>query len=306
MPDDQVRVYRASELGGCVKSQVAAKLDYQKLDTPTKMLDIYEAGNQAEIIVGQLLRARGYNLFDAQMEVELVVTPRVSIVGHIDWRTDGLVVECKSMSEARYIEWLKTGWHTPGLVQKYKWQLSAYMNALEVPADLVVFNRDAKDDDPNRMVIERVPEPFFTTGEIKERVLRIDRFVRLGELPVACDVKIWPCPFAYLEEVEYDEDNFEVEGIATSYKAAMLSEKVGKEAKLALRKLLDEATKAKSYKSERVTVTYYDRRNPSRWDEEKIRSAGINPDDLKTAGGVVSQVRVTIHEEGDRDSTDAS
>ncbi len=56
MDDADVRIYRASEIGGCVKSQVAAKLGYERLRTPQKTLDIFSAGVDAEIIIGNLLR----------------------------------------------------------------------------------------------------------------------------------------------------------------------------------------------------------------------------------------------------------
>jgi len=296
---DDVRVYRASELGGCVKSQVAGKLEYQRLATPQKMLDVFQEGTDAEVKIGVALEENDWTLTNAQLEVNISVTPRVLLQGHIDWigceqAQSARIVEAKSMSDAAYNDWIHMGWDTPGLIQKYKWQLSSYMNALELPAVLVAYNRLTGDLD-----ITEVTEPFVTLGELKARVLEIDRFVRLGELPVDCDVRIWPCPFSYLEEVSYDADNFEVEGIATSYKAALTAEKVGKDAKAKLRKLLDEATGRKSYRSERVAVTYFDKRNPRTFDEQKMRDAGINPDDLRKDETKSTQVRVTLYEEGD-------
>ncbi len=236
---------------------------------------------------------------NSQKEVNIAVTPRVTLQGHLDWTgsEDGdetRVVEAKSMSDAAYNDWLHMGWSCPGLVQKYKWQLSSYMNALELPATLAVYNRLTGDLD-----LTAVPEPFFTTGEIKARVLEIDRFVRLTELPVACDVKIWPCPFAYLESVDYDADNFEIEDVAVAYKAAQTSEKAGKESKEKLRKVLDEVTAGANYESERVKVTYFKRNNPARFDEGLMRSAGLDPETLKRPGNSMTQVRVTLHDPDD-------
>ena len=301
MTDSDVRVYRASEIGGCVKSQVAAHLHYERLATPGRMQAVFDEGTAAEPVVLGLLEAAGWELYGHQSEVSISVTPRVALVGHVDAvggppGLAGGVVEVKSMSDGAYADWQKTLWETPGLTQKYKWQLSAYMNGMQMPGWIVAYNRLTGDWVPTL-----VPEPFVTTGELKARVLEIDRFVRLGELPVVCDVKIWPCPFAYLEEVAYDQDNFEIEDVAVAYKAAMMQEKAGKDAKGKLRKVLDEVTSGASYKSERVTVTYFKRRNPDRLDEKLIVDAGLRVEDFKKDGGSQMQVKVTLHEPGDEE-----
>ena len=292
---NDVRVYRASELGGCMKRQIAEKLGYEKMAVPSRMQEVFDAGTAAEDEVETILVNEGWVLDDAQKLVTIDVTPRVRIEGHIDWLGYYKIIECKSMSDGAYGDWVRMGWDTPGLIHKYKWQLSVYMNALELPGELVAYNRKTKD-----WHVTKVEEPFVTTGEIKARVLEMDRFVRLGELPVECDLPSYPCSVSYLHEVAYDPDNMEVEGIATSYAHVMVNEKVTKEAKGRLRKLLDEATGQESYESERLKVTYFDRSNPRGWDEAKMREAGLTPDDFKKDATKSKQVRVTLRDDDER------
>jgi len=80
----------------------------------------------------------------------------------------------------------------------------------------------------------------------------------------------------------------------------MVNEKVTKEAKGRLRKLLDEATGQESYESERLKVTYFDRSNPRGWDEAKMREAGLTPDDFKKDATKSKQVRVTLRDDDER------
>lgn len=303
------RVYRMSELGGCLKAMAAKKLDYQRIAPPQKMLGKYKEGHAIEPVVLRLLEAAGWLVENRQQEVDIEVTPHVVLRGHIDGTggpndTTSMwgVIEVKSMSQGEYDKFVSTGMNTPGLVQKYKWQLSGYMWALAMQAYLVVINRDAEEfdiDDANTMTIIKITDPYLTKGEVVGRVIQADAWYRKGDLPIECDVKSWPCPFVYLHEEVFDPENAEVEALAFAHEEAKKKETVGEDEKKKIRKLLDQATDKKSYNSERVTISYFPVKGREFIDKEAMKADELDPDKYKKRGSGYTGMRITIREVGD-------
>lgn len=221
-------IYRASELGGCVKALTAKRMGYEPIPYPESLTTIFAEGNLHEEAVVRSLVDGGNKVWNQQLEVNLPITSSVVVQGHID----GLVnddnadwlLEIKSMSSDRFKEYKRLGWATPGLIQKYKWQVSAYMIATSLPLMFVVKDRNA-----GTILSDKVMTPFYSEVEIRARVLGIEALSRVG-LPAECDVRIWPCPVSYLhdDEVEVMEDA-EIDLLARQYKDAKAKENVAKE-----------------------------------------------------------------------------
>ena len=215
-----------SELGGCIGRLVADRLGYERRPPPAKFQTLFEAGHQAEDECLSWLEFQGRKQFDQQLEIVLPITDEIVILGHIDSREETLLGmqtnEVKSMGAAPYSEFNRLLWDTPGLVQRYKWQVSGYWHAFNEPVNVIAWNRDWQETDALPQYREVVVEkPFYSMTEIKARVLLAESYVRAGMLP-ACDTTMrYPCPFYYLpphadEEVERGDEV--IEAMALSYK----------------------------------------------------------------------------------------
>lgn len=290
-----MRIYRASGLGGCIKAQVAAQLEYTALKSGELDSNLSYEGNLHE----DDIIARFYPEDVArQVEVNLDVMPNVVVQGHVDGLSDH-VVEVKSMGRDPYKAWLKDRWDTPGLVQKYKWQISVYMHATGLPCTLYVKCRDN-----GKIDIDNIDEPFYSLQEIRGRVLEIEKWVRRDELPVECDIKNFPCPFFYLEEqlsLDLMEDDT-IDELARMYHDASMEVKRAEGKKKEARKALDTGMGDR----DKVTtansrVTYFVRKG-SKVDLEKMREDGVDVKKYEVPTNV-KQLRVTVKDEDGSDES---
>lgn len=196
--DNGQHVYRASSLGGCSKAIIAARLAYDPMDPPESMGQVFAEGNLHESAVIEWLKGRGYKIQDEQLEVVIPCPLNCVIVGHVDgiadWDISRGVLEVKSMSDNAFKTFQKMRWDTPGLIQKYKWQISSYMISLGLPGLLVVKNRNNGDT-----LILEIPKPFYDKSQLIARVVSLEIQARKG-LPESCDNPSYPCPFYYLHE----------------------------------------------------------------------------------------------------------
>lgn len=139
-------IFRSSGVGVCPTALVGAiqgRRGYYE-EWQRKILDpAAERGNEAEPIVLNLLRARGYRIVEgsSQYEFMLNVMPRVWIRGHLDgqaYKPRGRKlhnVEVKSMSAARFARWKQYGGGDNGAsyalqtdeFRPYAWQVSTQM-----------------------------------------------------------------------------------------------------------------------------------------------------------------------------------
>ena len=290
-----MRIYRASELGGCTKAQAAKQLGFMPLETERFFGALGHEGNLHE---DDVIKREGAT--DSQLEVTLDVMPSVQIVGHVDGLLDPYVVEVKSMGKAAFDMWMASKWDTAGLVQKYKWQVSVYMIALNRPLKFIVKCRDN-----GQLDTCFVEAPFYDDKAILRRVVEIERWVRRGELPDECSdgsgntTRQFPCPFYYLEQqttLEVTEDNV-IDELARMYKDASLAVKVAETRKREARKALDQGLAGR----ERVVtalskVTYYEVKT-EKIDFNKMAEDGIDVNKYKVPT-VGNRLRVTVKDDG--------
>lgn len=213
-------IYRASAVGGCLRSLVACRLGYAPLPFDDASELRMAEGNLHEPAVINHLENDGWVIVDQQREVELVIGDRIVIRGHIDGAggrgpsAPARVVEVKAMGQDPYNEWLARGFDGN---QRYGTQLSVYMAALGLPGLMVAKNRNT-----GYVHVTEVDEPPVPVATIKARVARIEAIARTGELP-DCDVaSLWGCPFRYLhDQKDLDSvttvDDQEVDALAAAY-----------------------------------------------------------------------------------------
>jgi hypothetical protein len=281
-----VRVYRASGLGGCIKAQVAAQLGFTALDTSKKMENMAREGALHE---GAVIASLG-TVTDMQQEVTIPILRDVRIVGHIDGMWGGGVLEIKSMGKDAFKAWKEKRWETPGLVQKYKWQVSCYMHALNMPLRFIVKCRDSGEIDERY-----TDEPFYGMDEIMARVLEIEKWVRRGELPDECSVAQYPCPFYYLEQqksLEIMEDEV-LDDLVQMLEDARVAEKAAKARVKAARDSVEESLgDREKVETEKSKVTRYDTKRKS-LDADKMKGDGIDVDKYYVET-LYQNVRVTV------------
>lgn len=233
-----MRTYRASSLGYSLEALVAPHLGFEPVDPPEFMQKAFDEGNRIEPLAIQKLYNMGWDVVtgqkeinsvgDQQIEVRLEVIPGVAVViGHIDARTGGDVIEIKSMAHASWLQFHKRGWDAPGLVQKYKWQASAYMLATGLSHVMVAWDKDTEE-----LCIVPTTEPFYTISDIAKKLQLAEDAIAAGVVPDGCED--FPCPFYFLhppkDEVAKVEDG-ELEGLLQSWLTWDRAEKQAKRAK---------------------------------------------------------------------------
>jgi hypothetical protein len=204
-------VFRASSIGMPVRCLTAAALGYDPLPAPEYLVKAADAGNEYEGIVKGRLRGQGWTITGEQGSVDVPVSDRIVIRGHLDgwhifppgpsaelgfeWATlvkpgSDLMLEVKSMSDRVFKKWLSQGFAG---FDTYAWQISAYMQATGRPALYVVVNRD-DDEVFDFRVVEEPPVPW---QQIRQKVLLVDYYRGKRQLP-ECTGHTYTCPFDYL------------------------------------------------------------------------------------------------------------
>lgn len=229
--------YRASRLGtACDKVLIAARLGYTEIATTNeKMLAVYERGHAAEELVFARMKEDGWVTWGREETVELSVTGKIGVRGHIDGKgvpgntDDRYLVEVKSQSDAEWKNYARDGWDS-GFFPGYKWQVSTYMHATELPLALVRLNVAT-----GEMKVEFYDEPWYSVDQIRKRLIDVERAARLGELG-ECTGRVWPCPFPYLDDGYGDkretvdtEKDAEIDAVAKLFKQAERDRKVAQE-----------------------------------------------------------------------------
>lgn len=256
-----VEIYRGSELGGCLRAQIARRLGYVKLDQTkvamkngTLMEELWDEGKRLEDIAIEKLTFDGYKITHQQLEIDIPVIGNVIIQLHIDglidsatWRNFKLL-EVKSMRPASFQAALDYGWEMGGFMDKYKWQVSIYMHGLRfyfgdpnIEACLSIIDSEPGLNDDDRRIFQLYTEqPFYSLAEIKQRVILAESWVRRGELPPGCDYPSFPCPVFYLhDEGEFEGVSDEVlDSAVIELKEAQRLKKIGEDREKEARKLL--------------------------------------------------------------------
>lgn len=236
-----MRTYRASSLGYSLESLVAGHLGYEALSPPEWLQEKFDEGTALEPIVLTELKARGWFIQDEQLEVELEVIPGVAkVVGHLDGtgHPDSLpwgVVEVKTMADKAWRDFALHGWTSSStLIEKYKWQASAYQLATGKPHYMVAWNKATEE-----IHVEFVPEPFYSISDIANKLAQAEEYIEKGLVPEGC--KDFPCPYYYLHapnESEISEADEELDELLTNWLYWDKQEKSAKFRKDELRKLI--------------------------------------------------------------------
>lgn len=202
-------IHRASNLGSCTKSQIAAALGLKPIPHSEQSLRVMGEGQLHEDDVVAQLRADGCIVERQQEEVNLrfpgLASRAVSSVssawvqGHLDGvvtldlNPESRVLEVKSMGDSTFKQFKAKGWNAGGLIDRYKWQISVYMLATGLEAYLVAKNRNS-----GELLRHGIELPFHSLEEITARVAYIEDHVSRRDLQGArCDpgANTWFCPY---------------------------------------------------------------------------------------------------------------
>lgn len=298
---------------------LAARLEYEAIQTPAKMQAAYDRGHKAEEIVVEKLRQEyGWSVVSPQLEVVLQVSGKISVVGHVDgirwdgrWQEgasgDQPVIEIKSQNRTEWDRFDNEGWNG-GLFPRYKWQLSSYMHAESRPA--VLIRALWEDGDVQELAFHDIFEPWYSVAEIRARVLRIEAVAQTGVLAAECQVQ-FPCPYFYLHE-ELDRelvDDTTIETLAATYEELRREAANVKGQQDATRRALREAVgdDLKVQTADGTKVTFYMAANPPTLDKARLNARLERDGDAldnylnKTKS---ERIRVTLPDNSTKDGDD--
>lgn len=201
-------VYRASEMGRCLRASVAERLGMKPLPVPDWLQKVYDGGVEHEDACVDAMIALGWRVEAQQQEVDLHITDDIIVRGHLDGKTFQLdyrptrVLEIKSPGVyAKFEKAYKTNdWSDP-LAFRYAIQLSCYMLSTDLEAVIACL-------DSETVKTFGVEIPPFDLEYITGRISTIEALVVAG-LPDACEINNGDsCPFRYLhgDAVEVVED----------------------------------------------------------------------------------------------------
>lgn len=288
-------LYRASVIGDCIKAVAALRMGYQPFAFTDDELTRFKEGHLHE----EAVLSEMSHVSDRQRVIELHLTNTLIIQGSIDGlQTDygkRKIVEIKTTNKDGMKAILQHGWETPGFIQKYKWQVSVYMIALDLELDLIV-----KDKESGKLWTLTAERPPHSIEEIRGRILRIEAYAKSGSLPVPCEpgANQWFCKFPYLHEHDTAEvlDDKELEQLAVQYDHAKVEETTAKNRKAELRKALKSGLgDKKKVKAGLASVTFYATHRID-YDHNKMAQDGIDLEIYKTER-VQENLRVKIEEE---------
>ena len=266
--DDGTVQYRASSLGGCDLALLAARLGYDVVpirpDAP--IMQVFAAGHRIE---EEVLAQR--EVSSQQKQVWMQVTRRIFVIGHIDGIEGDYIDEVKSQNQEEWDRFAAHHWDG-GFFPKYKWQVSVYMHALNMPLRLIRALRDKEGNWTGEVAVSHVDEPFYSEADIRERVLRTEAAAATGVLSAECS-PVFPCPYFYLHD-EIDRELIDDEGVeilAKEYAAAQQLEALAKGMKANTRKALRIACETDKVTTPAgVKITFYESLNPPTLDKELL------------------------------------
>lgn len=318
--EEGVAIYRASSLNLCEEALVALRMGIEPTLPPEWLQKRFDEGTMSENhIVSKTVEHYGGELVDTQSQALIHITDHVAIRGS----TDGVMevngkqfgIEAKKLGPGLFSSW-KKGLdrffeENPG----YAWQLTAYMEATQLP---FVYAVGEWNDDIGGIAgvypIE-VHAPPADLSVIKNKILRVEARARAGDLR-GCDGKTsYPCPVYFLhdqpEKVQAaKEDVARLHELGDEYLQAHEREKEAKDAKKRIRNELLEVLEEGGHVTQDgdeievdppapvmgIQITPYIHTS-SRLDRKALEEAtGVNLDDFKNETRSVG-LRVTAQEE---------
>lgn len=293
-------IYRASALGECIKALAARRMGYEPFSFTEDELTRFKEGDLHE---DAILSELPYVL-DRQRELVLQLTSSLSVVGHIDGvQTEygkRKLLEIKTTNKEGFKEIVEKGWETPGFVQKYKWQISCYMIALDLECDLIF-----KDKESGKLWTLSAEIPPYSIEQIRARVLRVEAIARSGSLPKLCEpgVNQWFCKFPFLHEHDPVTvlDDKELGELAHQYDNAVIDVRTAEERKKSLRKALKNGMgDHKKVAIDDARVTFYNTPKIS-YDHKAMASDGIDIAKYKVVKDV-EYLKVKIKEKDEQET----
>lgn len=203
---EEVVVYRASGLGGCVRALVAGASGYSPSPHPVWFQEILEEGNKYEDeILRRWEEETGAKVVDRQLQVELEVGEiegrRVVVRGHLDGRST-VPVDAKKIRIGQWASFLN---QRVEYVASWVWQIAAYMYALEAEEFALV----AGCLDGEKIVevhTELVTNPPIPLRAIKAKIAKVEALIATEDVTVACGPRQYPCQYYYLHDVDDVEE----------------------------------------------------------------------------------------------------
>lgn len=204
-------VYRASDLGSCIRALTAARSGFPASPMPanSKLRLIFEEGNLHEEAVVSGLIASGRNIIDRQRTVELAIPDTNAIIrGHLDAVGDAGIplnpveypVEVKAMGKDTWQEW--SNWYESGnwaaiwaKYPRYAYQYAVYWFGLDaLIGDYLVKNRN-----DGRIIHMEMTEPPVSLADIITRVQMVEEYAENDYLPACPPKRDYPCAYWQLE-----------------------------------------------------------------------------------------------------------
>lgn len=214
---EEVVVYRASGVGGCVRAMVAAARGVPAQAHQQWFQDVLDEGTRMESAIADMWGEKtGVFDHESQPEVELEVGVidgrRVIVRGHMDGRTADRIREYKKFRPSTWGAFVTNGVEVN---KNYPWQVSVYMHATGLPCDFVggeyipPTNMNLMPDGPVVMSPERIASVHghhYTTApiplkDIKIKIAKVERLVNegYGADEVECSGG-YPCPYWFLHD----------------------------------------------------------------------------------------------------------
>jgi len=252
-PDIDRWVYRASALGSCERELVAHRRGMSGSPTPDWLQTRFDEGHDWEDrILERFMEDQRVALRGQQARGTILVGKNVAVRGSIDAETDDAVVDAKFLGPDLYRKLIKDG---IGAFPHYMWQQAVYAHALEKSRICLAMGlKDIEGEGDEREVVG-IKEMHYlwvdladlpTLGQIKARVLRLEKLAEGDGWPDCPSPFQYPCPFDYLHD-EVDVA-IEVEGEG----AELLSDAADKDR--AIRLLEAEVKKLKAERNREVEI----------------------------------------------------
>lgn len=287
-------------------------MGYEPASPPPKFVEYFARGDTTEVEVKRDLERDGWRIEREQDEVTVDVTDEIKVVGHLDgviWTgmeaiAKHRVLEIKRMADPYWRVVKDGGWYVDGLMEKYRWQISAYMIATGLEVVLVCRNGDTGED-----LYLYAEEPFHPINDIKARVLSVEgrarSFATLDDVG-QCDSADFPCPFYYthLDEGREDaaEDTDLLEGLGIAFSLAQGRERAAKDE---VKRIRDEISAVVGDRLKvnagRVKITKFVSRRTS-LDRRRIERDGIDLSEYESTKEY-DGVRITVGDDDRDDST---
>lgn len=228
-------IYRASAVGGCLRSLYAARLEYNRKSIPDKFQSIFQRGHEIENITKSILHQKGWTITSTQEEVSLELGEcngkKIIIVGHIDFfsaassfddvLTTNILTEVKGFGKDLLSKYLSHG-ITFESFPSYAYQISIYAHALKTfNYRYIIYDKtrtDLSEDHPDRLIISTHNHPPISFTQIYNRVMSIEDSISTRSMP-AC-TNSYPCQYYYLhDEKETSLITTVTERLAIAYKS---------------------------------------------------------------------------------------